>query len=129
MTTQPIVVEPEAGRPASRTRRGEDRNGAVQRRLSQQGQVRSGTTASAPSALLAALATALLCAPVAYHRLVFRRHEKGRLLHTANAMATPGLATVGLAVSAAVSCATRIKISPPRGMAWRAFVSKLSRTC
>ncbi len=55
------------------------------------------------SLLLAALATALLCAPVAYHRLVFRRHQKGRLLHVANIMAIAGLATVGLAVTAAVS--------------------------
>ncbi len=55
------------------------------------------------SLLLAALSTALLCAPVAYHRLVFRRHQKGRLLHVANLMAIAGLATVGLAVSAAVS--------------------------
>jgi len=29
--------------------------------------------------LLAAISTALLVAPVAYHRLVFREHEKGRL--------------------------------------------------
>lgn len=52
--------------------------------------------------LLAAASTAMLCAPVAYHRLVFRRHEKERLLRAANVMALGGLATVGLAVSAAV---------------------------
>ena len=52
--------------------------------------------------LLAAASTALLCAPVAYHRLVFRRHEKEQLLRAANVMALAGLATVGLAVSAAV---------------------------
>jgi len=39
------------------------------------------------SLLLAALSTALLCGPVAYHRLVFRRHEKDRLLRAANVMA------------------------------------------
>jgi len=55
------------------------------------------------SLLLAALATALLCGPVAYHRLVFRRHQKGRLLHVANVMAIAGLAAVGLAVTVAVS--------------------------
>jgi hypothetical protein len=54
------------------------------------------------SLLLAALSTALLCGPVAYHRLVFRRHEKGRLLRVANIMALLGLGTVGLAISAAV---------------------------
>ncbi len=54
------------------------------------------------SLLLAALSTALLCGPVAYHRLVFRRHEKGRLLRVANALALLGLGAVGLAISAAL---------------------------
>ncbi len=55
------------------------------------------------SLLLAALSTALLGGPVAYHRLVFRRHEKGRLVRAANVMAMGGLAAVGLAISAAVA--------------------------
>jgi putative flippase GtrA len=54
------------------------------------------------SLLLAALATGLLSAPVAYHRLVFRQHKKARLLQVANAMALGGLATVGLAISSGV---------------------------
>jgi hypothetical protein len=52
--------------------------------------------------LLAAIATALLLAPVAYHRLVFRRHQKEQLVRDANILAILGLAAVGLAVSAAV---------------------------
>jgi uncharacterized membrane protein len=48
---------------------------------------------------LAALATALLTAPVAHHRLEFRRHEKERLLHRANAMSIAGLAALGVAIS------------------------------
>ena len=52
--------------------------------------------------LLAAVATALLIGPVAYHRLVFRRHLKRHLVGAANVMAILGLATVGLTVSAAV---------------------------
>src|ERR1700722_5183785 len=52
--------------------------------------------------LLAAASIALLTAPVAYHRLVFRRHEKERMLHTSNRLAVAGLTAVGLAVSAAV---------------------------
>jgi hypothetical protein len=52
--------------------------------------------------LLAALSTALLIAPVAYHRLVFRRHEKERLLRTANRLALAGLTTVAFAVIASV---------------------------
>jgi hypothetical protein len=56
--------------------------------------------------VLAAIATALLLGPVAYHRLVFRRGEKERLVQAASAMAIAGLATVGLAVSAAVLLVT-----------------------
>jgi hypothetical protein len=52
--------------------------------------------------LLAALATALLAGPVAYHRIVFRRHQKRDMLRVGNAMALAGLATVALAISGAV---------------------------
>jgi len=54
------------------------------------------------SLLLAAISTALLMAPVAYHRLVFRRHQKEALVKDANVMALCGLAAVGLAISGAV---------------------------
>ena len=54
------------------------------------------------SLLLAALSTALLVAPVVYHRWVFRRHEKARLLKFANVMAISGLACVALAINCAV---------------------------
>jgi O-antigen/teichoic acid export membrane protein len=57
--------------------------------------------------LLAALSTALLVAPVAYHRLLFRRHQKGSLVKVTNVLAITGLVTVGLAVSAAVLLVTR----------------------
>ena len=46
--------------------------------------------------LLAALGTALLTAPVAYHRLVFRRHKKHDLLRFANVVALAGLLCVAL---------------------------------
>ena len=52
--------------------------------------------------VMAAVATALLLGPVAYHRLVFRRHLKRHLVGAANVMAILGLATVGLTISAAV---------------------------
>jgi Family of unknown function (DUF6328) len=52
--------------------------------------------------VLAAVSTALLLAPVAYHRLVFRRHRKEQLVKDANILAILGLAAVGLAVSGAV---------------------------
>jgi O-antigen/teichoic acid export membrane protein len=54
------------------------------------------------SLLCAAVATALLVSPVAYHRWVFRRHEKGRLLRYANIQAIAGLAMVAVAVCSAV---------------------------
>lgn len=54
------------------------------------------------SLVLAAVATALLVGPVAYHRLVFRRGLKERLVRSASMMAILGLVAVGLAVSAAV---------------------------
>jgi Family of unknown function (DUF6328) len=54
------------------------------------------------SLITAALATALLVAPVALHRLLFRQHEKAKILDAANRMAIFGLAAVGLAVSLAV---------------------------
>ena len=54
------------------------------------------------SLLLTAVSTALLMTPVAYHRLVFRRHKKERLVKDANVMALSGLAAVGLAISAVV---------------------------
>jgi O-antigen/teichoic acid export membrane protein len=54
------------------------------------------------SVLCAALAIALLVSPVAYHRWVFRRHEKARLLRYANIQAILGLAMVAAAVCAAI---------------------------
>ncbi len=54
------------------------------------------------SLLLSALSTALLSAPVAYHRIVFRQHQKEQLLRAANVFALLGLGSVGGAISAAV---------------------------
>ncbi len=54
------------------------------------------------SLLSAAAATALLISPVGYHRWVFRRHEKAKLLRFSNVMAILGLVAVAVAVVAAV---------------------------
>jgi len=56
--------------------------------------------------VLAAVATALLVGPVAYHRLVFRQGQKERLVRVASRMAIGGLAAVALAVCAAVLLVT-----------------------
>jgi Na+/melibiose symporter-like transporter len=63
------------------------------------------------SLVLAAVATALLLGPVAYHRLVFRRGQKESLVRASSIMAIAGLAAVGLAVSAAVLLVTSIVAS------------------
>src|ERR1700760_3751156 len=56
--------------------------------------------------ILAAVSTALLLGPVAYHRLVFRQGEKERLVRAANVMAILGLITVGLSISPSVLLVT-----------------------
>jgi hypothetical protein len=56
--------------------------------------------------VLAAVATALLLGPVAYHRVVFRQGQKESLVRAANTMAILGLIAVGLAVSASVLLVT-----------------------
>ena len=52
--------------------------------------------------VLAAIATALFVAPVAHHRLLFRRHAKERVLRAANVAAIAGLVAVGLTISGSV---------------------------
>ena len=61
-----------------------------------------GRTLYQVSLICAAVATVLLVSPVAYHRWVFRRHEKGRLLRYANVQAILGLGMVAVAVCAAI---------------------------
>jgi hypothetical protein len=53
--------------------------------------------------LAAALAAALLLAPVAFHRILFRQQQKDFLVRAANVLAILGLVTVALAVSATVA--------------------------
>ncbi len=54
------------------------------------------------SVLSAAAATALLVGPVAYHRWVFRRHQKSKLLRLANVEALLGLAMVATSLACAI---------------------------
>jgi hypothetical protein len=74
------------------------------------------------SLVLAAVATALLVGPVAYHRLVFRRGQKERLVRAASVMAIGGLAAVGLAVSAAVLLVTSYVAGGPPAALITVFV-------
>ena len=74
------------------------------------------------SLVLAAVATALLVGPVAYHRLVFRQGQKERLVRAASMMAIGGLAAVALAVSAAVLLVTSYVSGGPAAGLITAFV-------
>lgn len=56
--------------------------------------------------MLSSVSVVLLVAPVAYHRLLFRRHQLDYLIGAANVIAICGLATVALAVSSAVLLVT-----------------------
>ena len=58
------------------------------------------------SVVLAAVATTLLIAPVSYHRLVFRRGMKDRLVRFTNHLAILGLTAVGASVLATVLLVT-----------------------
>jgi hypothetical protein len=58
--------------------------------------------------LLTALASALLIAPSAYHRLTFRYQQKGRLVSVANRLSIAGLAALALAMTCAVMLITNV---------------------
>ena len=58
--------------------------------------------------LLTALASALLIAPSAYHRLTFRYQQKGRLVFIANRLSIAGLAALALAMTCAIMLVTNV---------------------
>ncbi|UOY01957.1 DUF6328 family protein [Blastococcus sp. PRF04-17] len=64
----------------------------------------------------AAVTTALLIAPAAQHRVLFRQADKEGLLHRANRSAFLGLCTLAVAVTAAVLLVVDVLFT--RTMAW-----------
>ena len=58
------------------------------------------------------LATALLIAPSAYHRLRWRERDKERMLRVANRLAIAGIAAVAVAMTAAVYLVTEVLFEP-----------------
>jgi amino acid transporter len=60
----------------------------------------------------AAVAAALFIAPVAWHRLLFRRRRKDELVRTGNWMALAGLAALFLSVVAAVLLIVDVALGP-----------------
>ncbi len=59
-----------------------------------------GVTVYTVTLMTTALATVLLIAPVSFHRLVFRRRQKGALIRVGDLMLRAGLAMLVLAISA-----------------------------
>jgi Family of unknown function (DUF6328) len=58
--------------------------------------------------LATALSAALLIAPTAYHRLLFRQQEKASLVFVANRLAIAGIAVLALAMSSALLLITHV---------------------
>lgn len=69
------------------------------------------------SLLCTAVATAMLVAPSAYHRLRFRERDKERMLRIANRLALGGLMLVAVAMSLVVFLVTDVMFGPPAGLA------------
>jgi hypothetical protein len=66
--------------------------------------------------LSAAVATALLIAPAAQHRVLFRQQDKENLLKRSNRSAVAGLLALGLAISSAILLVVDVLYS--RTQAW-----------
>jgi hypothetical protein len=64
----------------------------------------------------AAVATALLIAPAAQHRVLFRQHDKEALLHRSNRAALAGLVVLALAIASAVLLVVDVLFT--RTLAW-----------
>ena len=62
--------------------------------------------------LLTAIASALLIAPTAHHRIEFRQKDKKHIIKTANVMAIAGLAALALAMVGAVLLITDFLFGP-----------------
>lgn len=67
--------------------------------------------------LVSAAATVLLVAPVAIHRVLFRHHEKDRLVAASHRFAQAGLVALALAISGAVSLVFTVVLGGRAGMA------------
>lgn len=66
--------------------------------------------------LLTALASALLIAPTAYHRMLFRKGYKLEILSFANRAAMIGLGVLALAMSGAILLITLVLFGPAAGI-------------
>ena len=67
--------------------------------------------------LSTALATVLLMAPTAFHRLRFRRHQKAQIVEVSHRLVIAGLGVLALSVSAAVFLVTDVVYGRAGGLA------------
>ena len=72
--------------------------------------------------LLSATATALIVAPVSYHRLLFRQRKKALLVRAADRLARAGLLILALAVSVVVLLVFDVAVSRQLGIICSAAV-------
>jgi Family of unknown function (DUF6328) len=63
--------------------------------------------------LLAAAATLFIIAPVAYHRILFRQHDKKHLVEVSNRLALVGLVFLALAMIGAILLITDVMFHEP----------------
>src|SRR5690348_10795329 len=63
--------------------------------------------------LLSAVSTALIVAPVSYHRLLFRQRRKALLVRASDRLARAGLTMLALAVSVVVLLVFDVAVSRP----------------
>jgi O-antigen/teichoic acid export membrane protein len=73
-----------------------------------------GVTVYTITLMTTALATVLLIAPVSFHRLVFRRRQKGTLIRVADVMLRAGLAMLVVAIT----CGTQLVLDVALGRGW-----------
>ena len=67
--------------------------------------------------LLAVVASALFTAPAALHRVLFRRHEKIRIVNVSSRLARIGLVILGLSLTGAVLLVLDVVLGRPAGAA------------
>jgi archaellum biogenesis protein FlaJ (TadC family) len=75
--------------------------------------------------LAAAVATGLLIAPAAQHRVLFRQHDKEALLQRSNRSAFAGLVVLAIAIVAAVLLVTDVVFDLTQAMVTAAAVAAL----
>jgi predicted membrane channel-forming protein YqfA (hemolysin III family) len=77
----------------------------------------ANTTAYMVALCATLVATALLIAPSAYHRLRWREENKERMLRTSNRLAIAGIAAIAVAMTASMYLVTDVLLSHPAAIA------------